>query len=59
MKGYFVGVLRMVDGSVMVKQRVKTATYPRAMLIMTPQKIARGSVSEASLSSSLMWTAQS
>ncbi len=52
MKGYLVGVSRIAEGSVIVKQSVKTAKYPRMMLRTTPQKIDLGRVSEASLISS-------
>ena len=52
MKGYLVGVSRIAEGSVIVKQSVKTARYPRMMLRTTPQKIDLGRVSEASLISS-------
>lgn len=41
----------MAEGSVIVKQSVKTARYPRT-LSATPQKIDLGRVSEASLISS-------
>ncbi len=52
MKGYLVGVSRIAEASVIVKQSVKTAKYPRMMLRNTPQKIDLGRVSEASLISS-------
>lgn len=52
MKGYLVVVLIMAEGSVIVKQSVKTARYPRMTLRTTPQKIDLGRVSEASLISS-------
>ena len=42
----------MVEGSVIVKQRVKTARYPSMTLRSTPQKMDLGRVSEASLISS-------
>ena len=42
----------MAEGSVIVKQSVKTARYPRRTLRTTPQKIDLGRVSEASLISS-------
>lgn len=42
----------MAEGSVIVKQSVKTARYPRRILSATPQKIDLGRVSEASLISS-------
>ena len=42
----------MAEGSVIVKQSVKTARYPRRTLSATPQKIDLGRVSEASLISS-------
>ena len=40
------------EGSVIVKQSVNTARYPRMILRTTPQKMDLGSVSEASLISS-------
>ncbi len=54
MKGYFVGVLSIAEGSVIVKQSVKTARYPRITLRTTPQNMDLGRVSEASLISSAM-----
>ena len=42
----------MAEGSVIVKQSVNTAMYPRMILRITPQKMDLGSVSEASLISS-------
>lgn len=42
----------MVEGSVIVKQSVRTARYPRTTFRTTPQKIDLGRVSEASLISS-------
>lgn len=46
------GVSRIAEGSVIVKQSVKTARYPRMMFRSTDQKMDRGRVSEASLISS-------
>ena len=42
----------MAEGSVIVKQSVNTAMYPRMILRITPQKMDLGRVSEASLISS-------
>lgn len=53
------GVSSIAEGSVIVKQSVRTATYPSTILTTTPQKIDLGSVSEASLISSDICTAQS
>ncbi len=49
----------MAEGFVIVKQSVRTLMYPRIMLTATPQKMDSARVSEASLISSDICTAQS
>jgi len=59
MKGYLVGKSSMAEGSVIVKQSVRTPMYPRIILTTTPQKMDFVRVSQASLISYDICTAQS